>query len=37
MYLRSVVPAVVVAAVLLLMCGLDLERVAREIVVLPLR
>lgn len=28
---------VVVAAVLLSMCGLDLERVAREIVVLPLR
>lgn len=36
MYLRSAVLAVV-AAVLLLMCGLDLGRGARGIVVLPLR
>lgn len=36
MCLRSAV-LVVVAAVLLLMCGLDLGRVAKGIVVLPLR
>jgi hypothetical protein len=34
---HSAVLAVVVAAALLLMYGLDLERVARGIVVLPLR
>lgn len=37
MCLRSAVLVVVVAAVLLLTCGLDLGRVAKEIAVLPLR